>query len=89
MTSIQPTDTFTVTAYNVTTGTATVTFKVGAQTFTGVKVQGCPTDSVESVKRFFNDYVSAYLAGKDAEAAAVKVIDPSVAALVNVATTFN
>ena len=85
-TTVTAGDTYTVTAYNVNTGVATVTFTVGGQSVAGVKVTGCPKDSVASVTEFMRNYANAYLAGKVAEANAVAAIDPSVVALLNAAT---
>lgn len=81
-------DTFTVTAYNVNTGVATVTFNFSGTTYTGLKVAGCPKTDVPSVKAFMLAHITAYAAGKAAEASAIAAIDPSVAALLNVATAF-
>jgi hypothetical protein len=87
-------DTYKITGYDAATQVVTVTFALAPRpgftgaTFTGVKVSNPPTDSVESVTAFFRAYADAYIAGKQAEAARAAAIDPSVAALLNVATSF-
>lgn len=81
-------DTFTITAYNKTTDTATFNVTVGGQTYTGLKTQGIPKDSVASVKAFFRDKADAYAAGKAQESAAQADIPNEVKALLNVATEF-
>lgn len=82
-------DTFTITGYNVNTDVATVTFFVDGQTYTGINLTGVPKDSVEDVRAYLLAYVNAYKAGKAIEAAKRTAIDPSVVALLNVATSFN
>ena len=81
-------DTFKITAYDKNTGIAVVTFVVGGKTYTGVKVASVPKDSVLAVKEYMRKYVDAYVAGKEAEAAAKADIPLEVKALLNVATGF-
>lgn len=81
-------DTFTITAYNVNTDVATVTFFVGGVTFIGVNLTGVPKNTVANVKAYMLAYVNAYKAGKALEAAKVTAINAEVAALLNVATPF-
>jgi len=81
-------DTFTITAYNAATDTVTFNATVGGQTFTGLKVQGIPKDSVDSVKAFFRQYADAYKAGKQQEAEAQSDIPNEVKALLNTPTEF-
>lgn len=81
-------DTFTITAYTKVTDTVTVTFNVGGTTYTGVKIQGIPHDTVDNVKTFMRNYAIAYKAGKDAELAHQADISNEVKALLNTATGF-
>lgn len=81
-------DTFTITGYQKLTDTVTVTFNVGGNTYTGVKIQGIPHDTVDNVKAFMRTYVDAYKAGKYQEAAAQADIATEVKALLNAPTGF-
>lgn len=81
-------DKFTVTGYAKATDTVTVTLVVDGTTYTGVKIQGIPKDSVANVKAFFRAYVDAFKAGKAQEAATQADIAAEVKALLNVATEF-
>lgn len=87
-------DTFTVTAYNKTTGVVTVTLVLQARTgfaggtFTGVKVTGPPKDTVANIKAFFRAYADAFIAGKIAEGEHESDISNEVKTLLNVATDF-
>lgn len=81
-------DKFTITGYAKATDTATVTLLVDGTTYTGVKIQGIPHDTVANVKAFFRAYVDAFKAGKATEATAQADISTEVKALLNVATEF-
>lgn len=81
-------DTFTATGYNAATDVVTFNATVNGTTYTGLKVSGCPKDTVENVKEFFRRYMEAYVSGKSEETNKVKGFSPEVAALLNVATPF-
>lgn len=81
-------DSFTITAYNAATDTATVTATVGGTTYTGLKLKGVPKDTVANVKAFIRAYADAYAAGKAQETASVSSPSAEVAALLNVPTGF-
>jgi hypothetical protein len=81
-------DRFTVTNYVSAGSTATVTFLVGGTSYPGVVISGVPVDSVASVKAYLLGWATAYLNGKNVEQNKTIVADPSVAALLNVATPF-
>jgi hypothetical protein len=91
---VTPSDTFTVTAYNKATQTATVTVKLlprdgyAGETLTGVKVQLIPIDSVQSIKTFFRNYADAYIRGKQEEEAKKVEVSAEVVALLNKETNF-
>jgi len=88
-TSIDTTkDTFTVTGYSAATNTATITFTVGGTAYTGVKIKGVPVDTVENIKAYLLNWAQAYLAGKNVEQNQTITPDPTVTALLNVATPF-
>ena len=80
--------TFTITAYNKTTDTVTVNFNDNGATYTGIKIQGIPKDTVANVKAYIKAYADAYAAGKATESAAQADISAEVKALLNVATEF-
>ena len=82
-------DTYKITGYSKDTGIAVVTFSVGGQTYTGVKVASVPKDSVESVTEYMTQYANAYTAGKQQEENAKADIPDEVKALLNVATPLN
>jgi len=87
-------DTFTVTAYDANTQTVTATVVLKARdgyagaTLTAIKLQGCPTDSVESVKAFFRGHADGYIRGKMQEEQKKQAVSPEVAALLNKVTEF-
>lgn len=76
-------NTFTITGYTRATDTVTVTFVVDGTTYTGVKLQGLPKDSVESVKDYMFKYVEAFKAGKKQEEDAKTDIPNDVKDLLN------
>lgn len=80
-------DTFTITAYNVNTDVATVTFFINGVNYVGINLTRVPKDTVANVKAYMLAYVNAYKAGKAVEAARIAAISPQVAALLNVATS--
>jgi len=81
-------DTFTITGYAKATDTATVTFSVNGTSYTGVKVQGIPKDTVESVRAYLKPIATAYVAGLAQEEAAKADISDEVKALLNTPTEF-
>jgi hypothetical protein len=79
-------DTFTITNYVKATDTVTFSVTLDGQTYTGLKLQGIPKDSVDSVKAYFRKYADAYKAGKLLE---VETDIPNeVKALLNTPTEF-
>ena len=81
-------DTFTITGYAKATDTATVSFTVDGTTYTGLKIQGIPKDTVEAVATYIRGYADAYIAGKTVEANAQLDISNEVKALLNTPTEF-
>jgi hypothetical protein len=81
-------DTFTITAYNKATDTVTFNCTLNGQSYTGLKLQGIPKDTVANVKAFMRAHADAYIAGKAQEAKAQADIANEVKALLNVATGF-
>lgn len=87
-------ETFTITAYNASTGVATVNFTVNPRpnfnggTFTGIKIQNVPKDTVANVKAFLRSHVEGLIAGKQAENIAQASPSAEVAALLNTPTEF-
>lgn len=81
-------DRWTCTAYNAATNTATITFLVGGTSYPGINITGVPVDTVTHIKSYMLGWANAYLQGKNVEQNKTVTADPSVAALLNVATSF-
>lgn len=76
-------NTFTITAYNKTSGLLTFNCTWKGTTYTGLKTTGCPKTTVAEVTAFIKNYMTAYVAGLAIETVKVSDIPAEVKALLN------